>query len=289
MSSKKEVEELLLADLWELCYRAHSWISFSPEKRATRYVKEYSELLKSDLELLGENQGNYKEKFIAKFKDWMGAKSNCASSVITGGSGFNVRRANKANDREHKKWQDFSNWRYKYFKAVNRVPTKSPEDELEIAENLLEKLTVNQLEYKEINSETRKSKLNDHYELLKHLKEQGFDYNKLSLIQERGGKFKIPAYVLTNNNAAIKRNQQKVNVMQARINRKNDWQDIKFEGGYVTIEDDRLKIYHDEKPSKETIQEIKINGFKWSPHWKCWCRKHTGNAIYSLKQLTFLK
>lgn len=288
MSTSKEVKGLLLEDLWDLCYRAHSWISFSPEKRATRYIKEYSELLKSDLELLGENQGNYKEKFISKFKDWMGAKSNCASSVITGGSGFNVRKANRANDREHKKWQDFSLWRDKYFNAVNRVPTKSPEDELEIAENLLEKLTINQLEYREINAEIRKCKITDHYELLKYLGEQGFDKSKFGEIQERGGKLKIPSYVLTNNNATIKRTAIKVKTMQSRIERKNTWEDIKFDGGYVTIEDDRLKIFHDEKPERAVIDEIKKGGYRWSPHWGCWCRKHTGNAIYSLKFLSFI-
>lgn len=289
MSTSKEVEGLVLADLWDLCYRAHTWISFSPEKRATRFIKEYSELLEADLKLLGDNQGNYKEKFISKFKEWMGAKSNCASSAITGGSGFNVRKANKANDREHKKWQDFSLWRDKYFKAVNRVPTKSPEDELILAENKLEVILNAQIEYKEINAEIRKCKIQDHYELVNYLKEMGFSYEYLSLIQERGGKLKIPAYVLTNNNATIKRTAIKVKTMQARIERKSTWEDIKFTDGYVTIEDDRIKIYHDEKPAKEIIQEIKSNGFKWSPFWKCWCRKHTGNAIYSLKSLSFIK
>lgn len=43
MSTKKEVEGLLLADLWELCYRAHSWVSFSPEKSAAQNWKWYTE------------------------------------------------------------------------------------------------------------------------------------------------------------------------------------------------------------------------------------------------------
>ncbi len=76
--------------------------------------------------------------------------------------------------------------------------------------------------------------------------------------------------------------------MQGRIERKNTWQDIIFEGGRVTIEDDRLKIYHDEKPEREIINEIKSNGFRYSPHWVCWTRKHTANAIHSLRQLSFI-
>ena len=128
-----EAKTMILGDLWDLCYRAHSHTSFSPERRANSYVKEYSELLESDLKELGENQGNYREKFINKFGDWMSAKGNCMSSMITGGANFPVSKANKANARESKKSDDFSHWRKKYFDAVNRVPTKSPEDdELEI-------------------------------------------------------------------------------------------------------------------------------------------------------------
>jgi len=120
---------MTLEHLYELCERAHAHTSFSPEKRAEGYVREYSKLLDEDLKELGENQGNYKEKFISKFSDWMHSKSNCVSSMITGGSNFPVRRANKANDREHNKSTEFHAWRERYFTAVNRVPTKSPEDE----------------------------------------------------------------------------------------------------------------------------------------------------------------
>lgn len=284
-----KVKKMLLGDLWDLCYRAHSGTSFSPERRANSYVKDYSELLQEDLELLGENQGNYKEKFIAKFSAWMSAKGRCISSMITGPANFPVRRANKANDSERNRYDEFYNWREKYFKAVKRVPTKSPEDELEIAENRLERLVVFQMEAKEINAEVRKSKITDQYEATKHLLEMGYNKHLVSCLQIRGGKLKIPAYVLTNNNATIKRTEQKVKTMQARIDRKNDWEDIQFDGGYVTIEDDRVKIFHDEKPDREIIQEIKKSGFRWSPNWVCWCRKHTGNAIYVTKQLSFIK
>jgi hypothetical protein len=288
MSTKKDVEGLILSELWDLCYRAHSYTSFSPEKRATSCVKQYSQMLEEDLKELGDKQGNYKEKFIAKFSEWMRAKSNCISSMITGGSNFPVRKARKANNAERNKCDAFYLWREKYFKAVNRVPIKSPEEELDIAERRLELLLNNQAEYKEINAEIRKCKIQDHYELLKYLKEMGYDYDALKLIEQRGGKYKIPAFILTNNNATIKRTSQKVIVMTNRIERKSNWEDITFDGGYATIADDRVKIFHDEKPSKEIITEIKSNGFRWSPHWKCWCRKHTGNAIYALKQLSFI-
>ena len=281
-----------LSHLYDLCYRAHAHTSFSPEKRAESYVKEYSKMLDEDLKELGDNQGNYKEKFITKFSDWMSAKSRCISSMITGPANFPVRRAQKANRSEHNKCEAFANWREKYFKAVNRVPTKSPEDDLEIAEKRLDILVNNQMEMKAINSAIRKCKKTELKDIIDYLLLEEFSPELVSLIDNHygrtSGKYKIPGFTLTNNNSTIKRTEQKIKIMRVRIDRKIDWEDIKFEGGYVTIEDDRLKIYHDEKPAQEIIKEIKSNGFRWSPHWKCWCRKHTGNAIYSLKSLSFI-
>jgi hypothetical protein len=213
--------------------------------------------------------------------------------MITGGSNFPVRRAQKANNSESNKYNDFINWRERYFNAVNRVPTKSPEDDREAAEKKLEKLLNVQLEMKAINAEIRKCKLKTLEELTHHLVvKEGFNPVLVSCMDsyhaKQTGKYKIPGFTLTNNNAKIKAAADKIKIMETRIDRKNTWKDIIFEGGHVTIEDDRLKIFHDEKPEKEIIQEIKNNGFRWSPNWQCWCRKHTGNAIYSLKYLSFI-
>jgi len=278
-----------LKDLYSLCYSAHSNTSFSPEKRAEMYVKEYGKMLIEDLERLGENTGNYKEKFIRKFSDWMSAKSRCISSMITGPANFPVRRAQKANDSEHNHMNNFYHWREKYFIAVNRVPTKSPEDEIEIAENRLEKLLLIQIELKEINAHIRKGKTQELSEICYSLEGEGYTPELIKMIRlDYNGKYKIPAYTLTNLNSRVKATEKKVKIMRVRIERKNTWQDIVFEGGRVTIEDDRLKIYHDEKPERAIIQELKSNGYRWSPNWSAWVRKHTGNAIYSLRFLSFI-
>lgn len=280
---------LILSSLYDLCYRANSYTSFSPEKRAEYLVKEYSEMLTKDLEELGENCGNYKEKFIAKFTDWMHAKSRCISTMITGPANFPVRRAQKANDSERNKCDAFYHWREKYFTAVNRVPTPSPEVDLINATLKVSKMKLQQIELKQINAAVRKSKLTDINEILTHLEPQDFDPNFLGCLKEYRGKWKIPAYILTNLNARIKSHETKTIVMENRICTKNNWQDIIFWGGRVTIENDRVCIFHDEKPPKDIILEIKQNGFRWSPNWVCWCRKHTGNAIFVVKTLSFVK
>jgi hypothetical protein len=297
-NSADEVKGLILGDLWDLCYKAHSWTSFSPEKRATQHVKDYSEMLESDLNELGESQGNYKEKFIQKFKDWMASKSNCASTMITGGANFNVRRNEKALKAERNKVEAFYNWREKYFKAVNRVRTLSPEEELDNALIDLDKVSNRQLMMRDANSLLRKMNFNDLQkdEIEQHIthKMNEEDYPESMILEiiwngNNGYGYSYPSFTLTNNNSKIKRLTDKVNVMRNRIERKSTFKDIIFNGGYVTIEDDRLKVFHEIKPENEIIQELKSNGFRWSPNWKCWCRKHTGNAIISINRLSFIK
>lgn len=286
---KEDVAGLLLADYWDLCYRAYSGISFSPEKRATQTVIEFSEQLVADLAELGENTGNYQEKFTEKFKDWMVAKSNCISSMIAGPSNFPVGRAQKANNREHAKSEEFFHWREKYFKAVNRQRTLSPEEDLDAALKRLDDLVIIQEMMKQCNKILRK-KTSEQQKLVEMM-EVGIS-EKLAteaLTPDRSGRVGFPSFTLTNNNATIKRTQEKIIIMRNRIARKESFEDIIFDGGRITIEDDRVKIYHDSKPEQDVINELKTSGFRWSPFWKCWCRKHTGNAISVAKNLTFVK
>ena len=289
---KDQVKGLLLADLYDLAYRAQTGTSFSPEKRAYSIIVEYSNLLQKDLDLLGEHTGNYKEKFIKHLSDWLVAKSNCISTMITGAANFPVSRAQKANNREHAKYEEFSKWRDKYFVAVNRQPTLPPEDELKIAEIKLMELQIAQESWKAINKMIKKFKLKTLPEIIEKAEELEIEQKYLEALTENqsydGEKFVIngyyiPAYRLTNNNNTIKRTAEKVKTMLNRIQVKESFEDLTFEGGYITIEDDRVKIYHDEKPSDEVRALIKSKGFRWSPFWKCWCRKHTENALAVVK------
>ena len=154
----EKVKGMLLENLWNLCYKAHSGTSFSPERRATSYVTDYSHELEEDLKELGENCGNYKEKYISKFSSWMSAKSNCISSMITGGSNFPVRKAEKANNAEHNHYTEFRTWREKYFNSVNRVKIPTPENEIEVVFKKLDNAIILNENIKEYNKVIRKYK-----------------------------------------------------------------------------------------------------------------------------------
>ena len=206
--------------------------------------------------------------------------------MITGGSNFPVYRAEKANRAEERAYENFINWRDKYFKAVNRVKTLSPEDELEKAMKQLDFDIILNEKIKEINKSIRAFKKNkiDYPELLKKQKEIGLDSPEW---------IKTITYTLNCSYCngirtlatKIKRDREKLLVMKNRIERKKNWEDVKFSNGYITIEDDRVKIFHDSKPEREVIDKLKHSGFRWSRNWGCWSRKHTGAAIERAKEI----
>ena len=56
-------------------------------------------------------------------------------------------------------------------------------------------------------------------------------------------------------------------------------------GGAVTLNNERLVITHESKPSFEVLSLIKKRGFKYSPKTKSWVRQFTGNALMSVEIL----
>lgn len=242
-------------------------ISFHAKRRGEQEYFYYSELLKDDLQELGENQGNYpssivddvkhiyETRFISKVMDYFHSQMNCASAFICGPANFNNRRNEKLWKWRDNKLDHFTIWRKGYFKAVNRVRTLSPEAEIDVA--------IERLEY----LETEKAK--------------PIKYNHRTL-EDRKLENTCGVYNVT---LKIREAKNKIKVMKDRIEAKENYKPTFFKGGVITIENDRVVIKHDEKPDKEIIQAIKKHGFCWSPKMGNWCRKHTGNARHDANSL----
>jgi hypothetical protein len=86
-------------------------------------------------------------------------------------------------------------------------------------------------------------------------------------------------------NTRIKRLADKLKVMHSRVARKETFEPITFDGGTITIENDRVCVRHDHKPDKTVMDALRSSGFRWSPHMVCWCRKHTLQAIMDAKRI----
>jgi len=238
----------------ELITKSFNNISHFPEKRGKQDYDYYTELLNDDLKEIGENQGNYKEKFISKVMDIYYAQMRCTSAFIVGPANYNLKRHDKVWASRDNRYNHFIHWRNKYFKAVNRVRTLSPEMELD--------------------------KAIEHLQFLEDEKSKPYKYKHNLTDKER--ETHCTVYSVT---VKIRQVKKKIETMKIRIERKNNFKPIKIIGGIVDLQNDRLIIKHDEKPDFNTIQAIKNKGFRWSPRFKCWCRKHTGNAVWDINEL----
>lgn len=107
-----------ISEMKDLFYRAYSLVSFSPNERAESCVKDFSQELSDDLAKLGENQGDYKERYIEHLRTWATRKSRCMSPMITGPANFPVNKNRKANESEQNAWKEFRSWRSKYIKLA---------------------------------------------------------------------------------------------------------------------------------------------------------------------------
>lgn len=92
-----------------------------PDRAACFTITEHEGYLNNDLEGMPEEE---KERYIQGFKkhfaNWLSAHSRCASSFVTGGSGFNTNRAEKANRSERNKYEELTNFRINAKKAIQR-------------------------------------------------------------------------------------------------------------------------------------------------------------------------
>lgn len=278
---RKDIEALR-----EEFYRAHYAISFDPEKRAESCVQDFSNELDADLTELGENPGNYREKYIDHLRTWAARKARCMSPMITGPANFPVASNRKSMNSEQKAWEEFRAWRDRYIHRATAVKTKSPEEDLDDALKQLEMerayhemmLGVNRIIRSKKTDDEKKARIIEEYELL--------EKNVLALLTaEPPYRPGFESFTLSNHNALVKRLEEKVLTMKARIQRKETFKPIAFDGGSINIENDRVVIYHDSKPPRETIEALKTHGFRWSPHWSCWCRKHTANALRDAKMV----
>lgn len=295
ISKMKSLQHLL-----EKAICAHNNVSMFPERRGETTVYEFENYLNEDIKEIEEAAAKYSvdpkdtvdryaEKFERLFCEWLNAKSNCASSFITGPSNFPVKRAQKANNREHAKYQFIQEWRGRVIKAIIKR-WKPAVNELEEAVKNLESRKANHEKMKAANAILRKHKGNE--TALPELIEAGFSENTAREILRPNswGNKGFEQFYLTNNLANIKRLEIRVEQLRAKEEKaqsENPINEYEINGVKVleNYEIDRLQILFDGKPSQAVINTLKRNGFKWAPSQSAWQRKLTANAKWAAKQV----
>lgn len=287
----------MLQDLKQQAYYAFQGTSFSPEKRAESSIKEHTEMLENDIKFLKES-GTYPEKieeyknaFILKYKIWLGAKTQCLSTMIAGPANFPVARAEKANKREMKLYNEFMDWRAAWVtntnKRIKREEIEAAGGELGMARKKLEE---------EKSQQEMMKRVNKAYKLYKTKGLPGIE--NLSEEEQRIIIQWVPRYTyetvpfqgyeLRNILARIKNAEQRVKTLENKEFKATAGnKEVLIDGGKIVLnyEVDRIQIFNDKRPEPEVIISYKKHGLKWSPFNKCWQRQITPNALFSMKHL----
>lgn len=280
-----------LDGLYREAVSAFAMTSFSPEERAIQYIKEYEATLGADLEALPEEwRTEYYGRFIERVRDLFRLHGRIASPMIVGPAKFPTRRNQKANEVYDRAFEDFGKWRESYAKRAKRhtQSLKSPE-ELEdeewapIKSDILRHIsTIKGIDEGTERGYNRSLFVNSIYGKVATLAKNGKSglvARATELIKSANEKLSKP--VFTNRHKFWKLAEECQKRIEAKAERSERADiEIPFEGGRVVknFYDDRLQIFHDEKPAADVIRTLKENGFRWSPNNGCWQRQLTYNA-----------
>ena len=282
---RKSVEECR-----EEARRAGQMISQDPE----RYGWSLLTSMDADVEdFIGqipiEVQEVYEERLVQRYKEWFRAQSRCFSVLVTGAGNFNQRKHQKANDAERAAYERLQAWKEKTIKRLNRKERLTGMAEVERLRAILEAAEETHEKMKQVNQICRR-KCTDEEQVDAIVAECGIKEEQAKELvypdPDRGTYRKgFASYQLSLNLAKIKDLKAKIARHEAMAEKEDKV--LEFEGFEVELDyqEERLRIRHHEKPDAQTIQELKGNGFKWSPKNKAWQRQLTSNAVYAARRV----
>jgi hypothetical protein len=99
------------------------------------------------------------------------------------------------------------------------------------------------------------------------------------------GRLGFVDYQLTNNNANIRRMKERLEEIEKRSQNITNEVTIGDVRILDNVEANRLQMFFPGKPDDEVRDELKHNGFRWSPREGSWQRFRSNYAIYIAKQI----
>lgn len=282
---------------------AFAWSSFDPEKRGERTRRDYFETVKEFAEWLDKldnlseeekrvNFEDFRNGFIAKFNSWLSSQGRCASSAITGGSGFNTVRAERANLAEHNKSVELWGFPEYYQKKIEKLIRRREEAKTTEAEKAIIKglKSISELAVCGANSylpPLERSKFVNYF--FNHLHEFTLEETQtiVDTLQtaEADNKYKL---ITTKSKIFIaleRKKAEKPQTEEEKLYYKNDIVEV-----IKNREAKRFQAFFDGKPESNIIAKLKELGFRWSPRAGAWQQYYTSNGKYKIDTfLTWLK
>ena len=245
------------------------------ERQKARVDPMYHEKIDSLLD-------TYARKLAANMNKGYEIDARVPSILIAGGSNFPVRKKEKQNaarDTNYREWQDIQGLLDKIRSTgMDGISADDPQA-VQKLEKKLAGLEKAQETMKAVNAYYRKHKTLDG---CPHLSPESIEKMKADMSSQWHIEDKpYPTWALSNNNAEIRRVKERIKSLS--LQKEIGYVGWEFEGGKVeaNTEANRLQIFFDEKPDAATREEMKSNGFRWSPKAEAWQRQLTDNAYYS--------
>ena len=313
LSSKTYTAETFAKDLdFNTLKRSYSWISFDPDTRAERDIKQWGEMFYSLYNSLSEEakKQGVLEKYNSAFnngynsllkleREIIATRSKTFSTAITGGAGITEKQISTNEKRMRLQAEKSELWSQKYdklHKILEKIAKNKPEDLYEEGDIIKSTDThaIKKLQEKIKAIEAEKDFIKRSEKAVKeYQRTNDFTvFSKYDIPNDKANEYidqiKRFGYALlsglNNKNAEIRRIKERIAILEKNQAKGTD--EILIEGGKIVYngEAQRLQIFFDGIPSKEVREALKSHAFKWAPTAKAWQRTLTENAKYAVNQ-----
>ena len=231
----------------------------------------------------------YSRKLAENMNSGFAIDARVPSVLTAGGSNFPVRKKEKQNaarDKNYKEWKGIQGLLEKIRSTGMGGISADDPDAVKKLNAKLEKLTKAQETMKAVNAYYRKHKT---LESCPELDSEATQKLKARM-EIRGVQDKpYPTWALSNNNAEIRRIKDRIQSLS--VNKEELYTGWEFAGGKaeINVKDNRLQLFFDDKPDGKIRDELKANGFRWSPKASAWQRQLNSNAIYAADAVSSIK
>lgn len=236
------------------------------------------------------------ESFKVKYANWINAhNANGARHVswmISGPSNYNMRAHEKWHAREGRLWEEYDDIKNMIdqgiFRIINgdRIISSDNPNAIELLKQKIAKLEKNQEIMKSANKIIKNVKL-DFETKIKKLIEVGFteDQAKVLFTPNCYGDIGYEGFELSNNNANIRRLKQRLAGLEKRANDSTSEKNINGVKIVDNVEDNRLQLFFNCKPSEPIRNQLKAAGFHWTPSLGCWQRFRSSSAKHQAEEI----
>lgn len=265
--------------------RAGTWTSFDPDKLGDGLIADLERSLRAfESKLPEEVRAEKVAAYIAKWREWLAARSRCISSAITGPARFPVARAQKLNEYEQAAWKRLQDWAEKVVRRCNAEQRLTGWDEVERLTAKAEKLEQLQESMKEANKILRQHI--SEVEKSDALVALGFSEQEAQEIMtpDYMGRVGFASFQLSNNLAKIKDTRTKIERHAALAKCEDHSVDYVWGTLEYCFSAERYRLHFPGKPSDDILTFLKSHGWKWSRANGAWQRQITAGARYNLKQ-----